>query len=58
MTQPPLTFQLTVEEVNTILEALGKQPYVTVYQLIQKLHEQAQGQLNDSAQRADVPAKP
>lgn len=55
MTQPMLTFQLTVEEVNTILEALGQQPYVRVYQVIQKLHEQAQAQPNDDSGQNGMP---
>jgi hypothetical protein len=59
MTQPsspaPISLQLTVDEINTILEALGQQPYVKVYQLIQKLHTQAQGQLTDSTPSASTP---
>jgi len=36
---------LTVAEINQILEALGQQPYIQVYQLIASLQQQAQTQL-------------
>jgi len=46
----PIQLQLTVEEVNQILAALGDQPYAKVYHLIQKIHQQAQAQVGaDSA---------
>lgn len=43
--QPTLTLHLTLEEVNAILSALGEQPYVKVFQLVQKIQQQASGQL-------------
>ena len=36
-----LTLKLTVEEVNTILSALGNMPYSQVYQLVGNIHQQA-----------------
>ncbi|NUO79042.1 hypothetical protein HUU05_03120 [candidate division KSB1 bacterium] len=41
------TIQLTfaLPEVNQILEALGQMPYSQVYQLIGKIQQQAQSQL-------------
>ena len=41
----PIQLQLTIEEVNQILAALGDQPYAKVYQIIQKIHQQAQAQV-------------
>ena len=42
---------LELPEVNKILEALGQQPYATVYQLIAKIQQQAAEQLNSSNAR-------
>jgi hypothetical protein len=41
-----LQLQLSLVDVNTILEALGQLPFVRVHELIQKIHVQAQQQLN------------
>lgn len=49
MNPAPIQLQLTVEEVNQILAALGDQPYAKVYQLIQKIHQQAQTQVSADA---------
>lgn len=43
--QPSLTLQLSLEEVNTILNALGALPYAQVYGLVQKVQTQAEAQL-------------
>lgn len=40
-----LKFELTIEEANTILSALGKAPFEAVAGLITKLQQQAQPQL-------------
>ena len=40
-----LNFKLTVNEANTILQALGNMPFVQVYPLIQKLQQQAAQQM-------------
>lgn len=42
-----ITFELTIQEANRILEALGQLPYVQVHQLIHKLQSQAEAQLNE-----------
>ncbi len=39
---------LSIEEINKILEALGNQPYVGVYQLINKIQQQANLQLQEN----------
>ena len=36
---------LTLDEINQILAALGSQPYKDVFQLVNKLQQQAQAQL-------------
>jgi len=44
-----MKLELTVNEVNTIMQALGNAPYVQVAELIQKIREQAQAQLSQPA---------
>jgi len=41
-----IKLELTVDEVNQILEALGQLPFSRVYGLVQKIQQQASGQLN------------
>jgi hypothetical protein len=41
-----INLQLTIEEANLILEALGNLPFVKVYALISKIQAQAGQQLN------------
>jgi hypothetical protein len=43
-----IKLNLTLEEVNTVLEALGHMPYVRVFQLISKLRQQTAPQLPES----------
>jgi hypothetical protein len=40
-----MKLDLTLDEVNTILGALGAQPYTQVFQLVTKIQQQAQEQL-------------
>ncbi len=40
-----LQFNLTLEETNLILEALGELPFAKVHQLIAKIQQQAHAQL-------------
>ncbi len=44
-----LKFELTVDETNLILEALGGMPFKTVFGLINKIQQQAGSQLNGQA---------
>lgn len=44
---PKLTFNLSIDEANLIFKALGKLPFAEVYELIGKLNEQANGQLQN-----------
>ena len=41
-----LNFEVTMEEGNLLIAALAKQPFEAVAGLINKLQQQAQGQLN------------
>ncbi len=36
-----IKLNLTVEEVNVIIEALGQLPFIKVYKIIEKIHLQA-----------------
>ena len=47
---------LELSEVNKILEALGQQPYATVYQLISKIQQQAAEQLDISNNSSSLPS--
>lgn len=40
-----LKFELTLDEANTVLASLGKQPFEAVAAIINKLQQQAQPQL-------------
>ena len=56
-----INLQITVDEANLLMEALGNLPFVKVYVLIGKLQEQAGHQLNtngkqDEAAKAEDPA--
>ncbi|MFE0588418.1 hypothetical protein [Micromonospora echinospora] len=56
---PPITLTLTLDQTNTILEALGQMPYVRVYELIEAIGQQAGAQLHpDGAPAGTRPAGP
>jgi hypothetical protein len=40
-----LSLQLTLDETNLILNALGQQPYIEVQQVIEKIRQQSYSQL-------------
>mgnify|MGYP006270705117 CR=1 FL=1 len=42
-----MTLELTVEQVNIILQALGNAPYVTVAPIIAEIQKQGQQQLQE-----------
>ncbi len=52
MSGSTITFELSIDEVNLILAALGDQPFKDVYALVGKLQSQASGQLGDVAAAA------
>ncbi len=41
-----VTFALTLDEANLLFKALGKMPFEQVYELIGKMHGQANQQLS------------
>lgn len=47
-----INLQLTIEEANLVLEALGNLPFVRVYALIGKIQEQAGQQLGVAESQA------
>lgn len=47
-----IQLSLSIDEVNKILEALGNQPYVEVFQLINKIQQQASSQLQENENRS------
>lgn len=50
-----IQLQLTLAEVNQILDALGEKSYRDVFQLVNKIQEQASAQLNDKPAQPDEP---
>ena len=46
-----ISINLTIEEVNKILESLGQRPYVEVFQLISKIQAQAEAQVQAKKMR-------
>lgn len=44
-----MKIELTLNEINLIMQALGNMPYAQVFELIHKVREQAQAQLNQPA---------
>ena len=46
-----ISINLTIEEVNQILESLGQRPYVEVFQLINKIQAQAEAQVQAKEMR-------
>lgn len=50
-------FELTLDEANTILAALGKAPFETVAALIGKIKQQAEAQLQTQLEAAEKMAE-
>jgi len=42
-----MKIELTIEEINSILIALGNMPYAQVFELVQKIRQQAQNQIKE-----------
>ena len=49
-----MKLDLTINEVNAIMQALGNMPYAQVFELIQKIREQAQPQVETPAQEENA----
>ncbi|MCB0556713.1 MAG: hypothetical protein KDD02_24420 [Phaeodactylibacter sp.] len=56
--QQTVKLELTVAEVNTILAAIGKLPYIEVFQLINKIQTQGGNQMGAVENGADTPEIP
>ena len=41
-----MKLDLTLPEINAVLQALGAMPYAQVFELVQKIREQAQAQVS------------
>lgn len=54
MNEQVLKFELTLDEANVILKALGQLPYEAVESLIPKLKEQGESQLKPAEEVAPV----
>ena len=48
--------KLNVDEVNTVLRALGKLPYEQVFQLVTHIHQQVGPQVQPAASTENVEA--
>ena len=53
-----IRLDITVDEANVILEALGERPFATVFELVAKIQAQAQAQLGDQPLVGDQPSPP
>lgn len=40
-----MKFELTLQDINTVLQALGAAPYAQVFELVTKIRNQAQEQI-------------
>jgi hypothetical protein len=46
-----IKLELTIDEVNVVLEALAKQPFMEVYKIIEKIHLQAKAKVETTPQK-------
>jgi hypothetical protein len=53
-----IALQLSTDDINLILEALGSLPFVKVYALIGKIQQQASGQLGKDKPSSINPPAP
>jgi hypothetical protein len=45
-----MKLELTINEINMILQALGNAPYAQVFELVEKIRTQAQAQVQTTEQ--------
>jgi hypothetical protein len=50
-----MTLDLTINEVNMILQALGNAPYAQVFELVEKIRTQAQAQVTPALAATQEP---
>jgi len=48
-----MKLNLTLPEINAVLQALGAMPYAQVFELVQKIREQAQAQVSAEQENAN-----
>jgi hypothetical protein len=48
-----LKLELSIDDINLILESLGQQPFARVFQLIGRIQEQARAQVEAAQQQID-----
>jgi hypothetical protein len=46
-----MKLELTINEINVILQALGNAPYAQVFELVEKIRTQAQAQVQSTEQQ-------
>jgi len=46
-----MKLELTINEINMILQALGNAPYAQVFELVEKIRAQAQAQVQTTEQQ-------
>ena len=49
-----MKLDLTLNEINLIMQALGAAPYAQVFELVAKIREQAQAQVTPQKEEANV----
>jgi hypothetical protein len=52
-----IKLNLTIEETNLVLEALGNLPFVRVFELVNKIQAQAQQQFNQNGEAREEEGK-
>jgi hypothetical protein len=50
-----IKLELTIDETNLVLQALGNMPYQQVFQIINEIQQQASQQLNQADQHPSAP---
>lgn len=51
-----ISLNLTVDETNQVLEALGQMPYSKVFQLVEKIKNQAEAQVRAQGNVSNLPS--
>ncbi|MCE2839697.1 MAG: hypothetical protein LW834_22590 [Cyanobium sp. 49614_E6] len=54
MDETTITLELSVDDINLILEALGERPFKSVYGLVSRLQSQARAQLRTEGSAEDT----
>lgn len=49
-----MKLDLTIQEINIILQALGNAPYVQVFEIVEKIKEQAKNQIEPQIKNQEI----